>query len=87
MGHMRSVKTSDLKANLAKYLRLVRRGEAIEVLDRGNPIAVIRSADKTERWASVPPLKDPKGLSKLKSEVERSPKTDSVSLLLEDRRR
>ena len=84
---MRSVKTSELKANLAKYLRLARSGETIEVLDRGQPIAVIRGTEKHERLATIPPLKSADGLSKLKSEVEEVPKTDVVRLLLEDRRR
>jgi prevent-host-death family protein len=36
---MSSVSVSDLKANLSRYLREVRRGCEIQVLDRGNPVA------------------------------------------------
>ena len=36
---MSSVSVSDLKANLSRYLREVRRGGEIQVLDRGNPVA------------------------------------------------
>lgn len=36
---MTSVSVSDLKANLSRYLREVRRGGEIQVLDRGRPVA------------------------------------------------
>lgn len=36
---MTSVSITDLKANLSRHLREVRRGVEIQVLDRGKPIA------------------------------------------------
>ncbi|MYA84244.1 MAG: type II toxin-antitoxin system prevent-host-death family antitoxin [Acidimicrobiaceae bacterium] len=36
---MSSVSVSDLKARLSHYLREVRRGGEIQVLDRGKPVA------------------------------------------------
>ncbi len=36
---MRTASVSDLKANLSHYLRDVRRGEEIQILERGVPIA------------------------------------------------
>ncbi len=36
---MRTVAITELKAHLAKYLRLARRGEEVQVLDRGVPVA------------------------------------------------
>ena len=36
---MSTVSVSDLKANLSRYLREVRRGGEIQVLDRGTPVA------------------------------------------------
>lgn len=36
---MRSVSVTELKANLARYLRAVRRGGEVEILERGLPIA------------------------------------------------
>ncbi|MDE0700689.1 MAG: type II toxin-antitoxin system prevent-host-death family antitoxin [Acidimicrobiaceae bacterium] len=36
---MTSVSVSELKANLSRYLREVRRGGEIQVLDRGSPVA------------------------------------------------
>jgi prevent-host-death family protein len=38
---MDTVSVSDLKARLSKYLRIVRRGGEVQVLDRGVPIAKI----------------------------------------------
>jgi prevent-host-death family protein len=43
-GHnmtMKQVRTAELKSRLSEYLRAVRRGEAILVLDRETPIAHI----------------------------------------------
>lgn len=45
---MKSVKVSELKAKLAKYLRMVKQGEKITVLDRNLPIAEIVSLTKAE---------------------------------------
>jgi len=36
---MRQVRIADLKARLSEYLRAVRRGESIAVLDRDTPVA------------------------------------------------
>ena len=39
MVTMTTVSISDLKANLSRYLREVRRGGEVQVLDRGTPVA------------------------------------------------
>ncbi|MDE3262157.1 MAG: type II toxin-antitoxin system prevent-host-death family antitoxin [Acidobacteriota bacterium] len=36
---MATASVSDLKANLSRYLREVRRGSEVQVLDRGTPVA------------------------------------------------
>ena len=36
---MKAVSVTDLKANLSRYLRLVRRGSEVQILERGVPIA------------------------------------------------
>jgi len=36
---MRTVSVSELKANLSRYLRDVKRGDEVQVLDRGVPVA------------------------------------------------
>jgi prevent-host-death family protein len=38
---MRQVRIAELKARLSEYLRAVRRGETIAVLDRDTPVAQI----------------------------------------------
>jgi antitoxin (DNA-binding transcriptional repressor) of toxin-antitoxin stability system len=83
---MKSVKASELKASLAKYLRLVRGGERLEILDRGVPIAIIQGVcDEEIRFSS--PAKDPRNLAKLKSKAKPTADYDIVDDLLEERRR
>ena len=50
---MSTVSISDLKANLSHYLREVRRGGEVQVLDRGTPVArmVPPAADDDEGGA------------------------------------
>jgi prevent-host-death family protein len=80
---MKAVKIADLKARLSEHLRSVRKGRTLTVLDRNMPVArivpyaseplEIRSATRRPR-----DLKLPRRPSKT---------TDSLSVLLEDRRR
>jgi prevent-host-death family protein len=82
---MKTVRIAELKARLSEYLRVVRRGETIAVLDRDTPVAHIvpvrdridlrvrRPAPGTPRPNQIPlpkPLKLP---------------VDVVALLLEER--
>jgi len=46
---MKSVRIAELKARLSKYLRAVRAGETIAVLDRDTPIAQIVPAQERAR--------------------------------------
>jgi len=80
---MSDVRIADLKARLSEHLRSVRNGDTITVLDRDTPVARIvpYAAQPLEiRKASrrVRDLKLPRRPAK---------PTDSVALLLEDRRR
>jgi antitoxin (DNA-binding transcriptional repressor) of toxin-antitoxin stability system len=36
---VKTASVSDLKANLSRYLRMVRRGSELQILDRGIPVA------------------------------------------------
>ena len=65
---MSSVSVSDLKANLSRHLREVRRGGEIQILDRGKPVArlvppAIADDSRRERLISAgvlrPGLGDP----------------------------
>ena len=80
---MREVRIAELKARLSEHLRSVRNGETVTVLDRDTPIARI-----------VPYTAQPLELRNAKRRLRdltlpRKPakRTDSVALLLEDRRR
>ncbi len=80
---MRDVRIAELKARLSEHLRSVRNGSTLTVLDRDTPIARIvpyeaqrlevRKAQRHPRDLKLPP--------------KPSRRTDSVAVLLEDRRR
>jgi prevent-host-death family protein len=80
---MSDVRIADLKARLSEHLRSVRNGGTLTVLDRDTPVArivpyvaqplEIRKAKRRPRDLKLPP--------------KPSKRTDSVALLVEDRRR
>lgn len=79
---MSDVRIADLKARLSEHLRSVRNGGTLTVLDRDTPIArivpyaaqplEIRKAQRRVRDLKLPP--------------KPARRTDSVAVLLEDRR-
>lgn len=80
---MTRVGIAELKANLSRYLRKVRSGRSITVLDRDTPVAMLSPISQegeldvrhaTRRPRDVPAAPD-------------GPPTDSLALLLEDRAR
>jgi antitoxin (DNA-binding transcriptional repressor) of toxin-antitoxin stability system len=80
---MSEVRIADLKARLSEHLRSVRNGGTLTVLDRDTPIARI-----------VPYLphlleirKATRGLRNLKLPRKPEKRTDSLALIVEDRRR
>jgi prevent-host-death family protein len=82
---MKQVRIAELKARLSEYLRAVRRGETIAVLDRETPVAQIipvrdRSAHRVRKPApGTPPPNRVRLPRPLKLNV------DIVQLLLEER--
>jgi prevent-host-death family protein len=80
---MSDVRIADLKARLSEHLRSVRNGGTLTVLDRDTPVArivpyaahslEIRKAQRRVRDLKLPP--------------KPAERTDSVAVLLEDRRR
>jgi prevent-host-death family protein len=80
---MSDVRIADLKARLSEHLRSVRNGGTLTVLDRNTPVArivpftsqplEIRKARRRVRDLKLPP--------------KPAKRTDSVAVLLEDRRR
>jgi prevent-host-death family protein len=82
---MRTVRVAELKAKLSEYLRLVRKGQTVTVLDRETPIARIVPVDHDASW-----LPSRKPTSKVPYwKIPRPPpyrgKIDIVDLLLEER--
>lgn len=43
---MSSVSVTDLKAHLSRYLRMVRRGSEVQILERGVPVARLTGLEK-----------------------------------------
>ncbi len=83
---MKSVGIADLKARLSTYLRFVRRGETVVVLDRRTPIARIIPYRGQSRNLSI---RKPAPGAPSPAEVPLPPpvhlEVDIVDLLLEDR--
>jgi prevent-host-death family protein len=80
---MSQVGIAELKARLSEYLRSVRNGGTLTVLDRDTPIARIvpYAAQPLEIRKAKRRLRD------LKLPPKLSKRTDSVAILVEDRRR
>lgn len=82
---MKQVRIAELKARLSEYLRAVRRGETIAVLDRETPVAQIvpvrdRNALRIRKPAPGTPPPNRVPLPKrLKTDI------DVVQLLLDER--
>jgi antitoxin (DNA-binding transcriptional repressor) of toxin-antitoxin stability system len=80
---MSDVRIADLKARLSEHLRSVRNGSTLTVLDRDTPVARIVPF-------AAQPLEIRKAKRRLRDlKLPRKPakRTDSVALLIEDRRR
>ena len=82
---MKTVRIAELKARLSEYLRAVRRGETIAVLDRETPVAQIvpvrnRTALRIRKPAPGAPRPNEIPLAK-----PLALKVDVVELLLEER--
>ena len=82
---MKKAALSELKAKLAKYIRLVKAGEQIEVQERGVPIAIISSILARTRSPIIPPRRDPKHLSNMRFTAKTEDEIDVVKLLREGR--
>ena len=80
---MSEVRIADLKARLSEHLRSVRQGRTLTVLDRDTPVARIvpYAAQPLEIRKAKRRLRD------LKLPPKPTKRTDSVALLVEDRRR
>ena len=80
---MKAVRIADLKARLSEHLKSVRKGRTITVFDRDTPVARIvpYAAEPVEIRRAVRRLRD------VKVPAPPARRTDSLAVLLEDRRR
>jgi len=80
---MSDVRIAELKAHLSEHLRAVRNGGTLTVLDRDTPVARIvpYAAQPLEVRKATRRLRD------LKLPPKPAKRTDSLALLVEDRRR
>lgn len=80
---MRTVRIAELKARLSEHLRSVRKGRTLTVLDRDTPVARIipYAAETIEVRRATRRLRD------LRLPPPPAARTDSLSILLDDRRR
>lgn len=82
---MKSVGIAELKARLSEYLRHVRRGDSLLVVDRKTPIArIIPAEEATPLSVRKPAVGSPKP-SEVRLPAPAGLDIDVVDLLLEDR--
>ncbi|HEY3171942.1 MAG TPA: type II toxin-antitoxin system prevent-host-death family antitoxin [Thermoanaerobaculia bacterium] len=82
---MKEVRIAELKAKLSEYLRAVRRGDSITVLDRDEPIARIVPFRKDGEIRVRRPLPGAGRLGSVPLPPPLGIETDIVELLLEER--
>lgn len=86
---MKRVGIAELKAHLSGYLRTVKKGETLLVMERDTPVArLVPAADPRGGLVTRPPTRD---LASVKRMLQRlrplELPVDSLSILLEDRTR
>jgi prevent-host-death family protein len=82
---MKQVRIAELKSHLSKYLRAVRGGQTIAVLDRETPVAqIVPIRQRTALKIRTPPPGTPP-LNRVPLPKPLKIKIDIVDLLLEER--
>ncbi len=82
---MKQVRIAELKAKLSEYLRAVRRGETITVLDRETPIAQVVPVRAPSALRVRKPAPGSPPLNRIPLPKPAKLSIDVVSLLLEER--
>ena len=82
---MKQVRIAELKARLSQYLRAVRRGETIAVLDRDTPVAQIVPFRDRPALRIRKPSPDAPALNRVRLPKPLKLEIDVVDLLLEER--
>lgn len=82
---MKQVRIAELKARLSEYLRAVRRGETIAVLDRETPVAEIIPIRERSRLRVRKPAPGTPPPNRVPLPKPTKVNVDIVELLLEER--
>lgn len=82
---MRQIRIAELKARLSEYLRAVRRGETIAVLDRDTPVAEIVPFRERPQLRIRKPAAGATPLNGVRLPKPLKLNVDVVELLLEER--
>ena len=82
---MKQVRIAELKARLSEYLRVVRGGESIAVLDRDTPIAQLVPVREPRALRVRKPAPGSAPLHRIKVPKRARLNVDIVALLLEER--
>lgn len=85
---MKKVGIAELKAHLSGHLRAVKEGETVVVLDRGTPVArIVPAADLRGGLVTRPAARDLASVKQTLKRLHPLAGTDSLAVLLEDRKR
>jgi prevent-host-death family protein len=79
----RTVRVAQLKARLSEYLRTVRRGYPVTVLDRDTPIARLVPVESASE--SLPTRKPLRSLREIELPKRLARPVDSLAVLLQER--
>ena len=82
---MRQVRIADLKSRLSEYLRAVRAGESLAVLDRDTPVAQLIPVRQSRTLQIRKPVPGAPPLHRIKVPKRARLNVDIVALLLEER--
>jgi prevent-host-death family protein len=82
---MKQVRIAELKAKLSEYLRAVRSGEHVLVLDRDRPIAQIVPASERRQLRLILPAEGAAPPNRVRLPKPAELDLDVVELLLEER--
>ena len=82
---MKQVRIAELKARLSEYLRLVRAGESIAVLDRETPVAQIVPVAERATLRVRKPAPGAPPLNRVRLPKPAKLSVDVVQLLLDER--
>lgn len=86
-GKSASVGIAELKAKLASYVRRVKSGDKIEILERGVPVAMLQPIHSKSPLGIIPSRSQPEALSIYRFSVHPKKSFDVTELLFEDRKR